>query len=87
MQAPVSPGERRRVQKRKRSLQDRLDLQVLQEAENEAKLEESMMDEEILDKEKKVYENRRQNISLEMAVATARKKTRLKKLADRKSTV
>ena len=69
------------MQKRKRSIQGRLNLQVLQEAENEAKLEESIMEEEILSKEKKVYKNRRHNIRLKMAIATARKKMRLKKLA------
>ena len=71
------------MQKRKRSIQRSIDEQVLQEAETEAKLEESVMSEEIVSRESKVFENRRQNVRLEMEIATARKKTLLQKLADK----
>ena len=71
------------MQKRKRSIQRSIDEQVLQEAETEAKLEESVMDEEIGSRESRVFENRRQNVQLEMEIAAARKKTLLQKLADK----
>ena len=58
-----------------------MDLQVLEEAETEARLEESIMDEEIVQKESKVFEIRRQRIRLEMAIAAAKKKTLLQKLS------
>ena len=79
----MSPGERRRVQKRKRSIQRSIDLQVMQEAETEAKLEESVMEEEIVSRESRVFENRRHNVRLEMAIAAARKKMLLQKMADK----
>ena len=69
------------MQKRKRSIQRSIDLQVLQEAETEAKLEESVMEEEIVSRESQVFENRRQNVRLEMAIAATRKKMLLQKLA------
>ena len=71
------------MQKRKRSIQRSIDEQVLQEAETEAKLEESVMDEEIVSRESKVFENRRQNVRLEMEIAAARKKMLLQKLASK----
>ena len=71
------------MQKRKRSIQRSIDEQVLQEAETEAKLEESVMSEEIVSRESKVFENRRENVRLEMEIAAARKKTLLQKLADK----
>ena len=71
------------MQKRRRSIQRSLDQQVLQEAETEAKLEESVMEEEIVEREREVFENRRQNVQLEMGIAAARKRMRLQKLADR----
>ena len=82
LQAPV-PQEERRLQKRRRSIQRTIDNQVMQEAETEAKLEESMMDEEIVARETQVFENRRENIRLEMGMASARKKLILQKLADK----
>ena len=51
LQAPVTPEERIRMQKRKRSIQRSIDLQILQEAETEAQLEESVMEEEIVSRE------------------------------------
>ena len=71
------------MQKRKRSIQRSIDEQVLQEAETEAKLEESVMDEEIVSRESKVFENRRHNVRLEMEIAAARKKMLLQKLASK----
>ena len=50
-----------RINKRKRSIQRYLDLHVIQEAETEAKLEESTMEEEIVSRENQVFENRHQN--------------------------
>ena len=67
--------------KRKRSIQRQMDRQVLEEAETEAKLEESIMDEEIVQKESKVFEIRRQRIRLETAIAAAKKKTLLQKIS------
>ena len=77
----MSPDERRSVQKRKRSIQRQMDMQVLEEAETEARLDESVMDEEIVQPETKVFEIRRQRIRLEMAIAAAKKKTLLQKLS------
>ena len=71
------------MQKRKRSIQRSIDEQVLQEAETEAKLEESVMDEEIVSRESKVFENRRHNVRLEMQIAAAKKKMLLQKLASK----
>ena len=71
------------MQKRRRSIQRSIDLQVLQEAETEAKLEESVMEEEIVSRESQVFENRRQNVRLEMGIAAARKKMLLQKLASK----
>ena len=58
-----------------------MDRQVLEEAETEAKLEESIMDEEIVQKESKVFEIRRQRIRLEMAIAAAKKKMLLQRIS------
>ena len=69
------------MQKRKRSIQRQMDLQVLEEAETEARLEESIMDEEIVQKESKVFEIRRQRIRLEMSIAAAKKKTLLQRIS------
>ena len=68
------------MQKRRRSIQRSIDLQVLQEAENDARLEESVMAEEIVDRENQVFENRRQNVRLEMGISASRKKMQLHKL-------
>ena len=51
--------EKMRLKKRKRSIQKYLDLHVIQEAETEARLEESAMEEEIVSREHQVFENRR----------------------------
>ena len=75
------------MQKRKRSIQRSIDLQVLQEAETEARLEESVMDEEIVNRESQVFENRRENVRLEMGIAAARKKMVLHKLASKVESV
>ena len=69
--------------KRRRSIQRSLDQQVLQEAETEAKLEESVMEEEIVEREREVFGTRRHTVRLEMGIAAARKRMRLQKLADR----
>ena len=77
----MSPDERRRnIQKRKRSIQRQIDRQVLEEAKTEAKLDESVMDEEVVQKEKQVFEIRRKKIRLEMAVADTKKDKLLLKI-------
>ena len=58
-----------------------MDMQVLEEAETEARLDESVMDEEIVQPETKVFEIRRQKIRLEMAIAATKKKTLLLKIS------
>ena len=67
--------------KGKRSIQRQMDRQVLEEAETEARLDESVMDEEIVQPESKIFEIRRQKIRLEMAIAAAKKKTLLLKIS------
>ena len=69
--------------KRRRSIQRSLDQQVIQEAETEAKLEESVMEEEIVEREREVFGTRRHTVRLEMGIASAKKKMRLQKLGDR----
>ena len=55
-------------------------MQVLEEAETEAKLDESVMDEDVIQKENKVFDIRRQKIKLEMSLAATKKTTLLKKI-------
>ena len=57
-----------------------MDLQVLEEAETEAKLDESVMDEDVIQKENKIYDIRRQKIRLEMSLAATKKTTLLLKI-------
>jgi hypothetical protein len=71
------------MKKRKRSIQKYLNLRVIQEAETEARLEESDMEESIFDREIQLLENRRQTIRLNMAIASARKNNVLEKLGNR----
>ena len=49
----------------------------------EAQLEESVMEEDIVDKEKEIFGTRRRTIRLEMGIAEARKKIRLQTLGNR----
>ena len=80
----MSPDERRRnIQKRKRSIQRHIDKQVLEEAKTEAKLDESVMDEEVINKEKQVFDIRRKKIKLEMEVADTKKDKLLLKIHDK----
>ena len=57
-----------------------MDLQVLEEAETEAKLDESVMDEDVIQKENKIFDIRRQKIRLEMSLAATKKNTLLLKI-------
>ena len=57
-----------------------MDLQVLEEAETEAKLDESVMDEDVIQKENKIFDIRRQKIRLEMSLADTKKNTLLLKI-------
>ena len=67
--------------KRQRIIQENLDAQVLQEAATEAWLDESMMDQEVLSKEKMMFDNHRQIIRWQMQIDEARKKNELSVLA------
>jgi hypothetical protein len=69
--------------RRRRSIQKHLNLRVIQEAVNEARLEESAMEESIFDREIQLLENRRQAIRLAMAIATARRDNVLVRLGNR----
>ena len=79
----MSGEERRRVLKRRRSIQRCLDEQILEEALTETKLEESVMDEEIVEREREIFGTRRRTIRLEMGIASAKKKIRLQTLGNR----
>ena len=57
-----------------------MDLQVLEEAETEAKLDESVMEEDVIQKENKIFDIRRQRIRLEMSLAATKKTTLLLKI-------
>ena len=67
--------------KRQRIIQENLDAQVLEEAATEAWLDESMMESEVLSKEKMMYDNHRQIIRWQMQIDEARKKNELSVLA------
>ena len=49
----------------------------------EAQLEESVMEEDIIEREKEIFGTRRRTIRLEMGIASARKKIRLQTLGNR----
>jgi hypothetical protein len=67
--------------KRQKLIQENLDAQVLEEAATEAYLDESMMESEVLSKEKMMYDNHRQIIRWQMQIDEARKKNALSVLA------
>ena len=67
--------------KRQRMIQESLDAQVLEEAATEAYLDMSMMEAEVLSREKMMYDNNRQNIRWQMQIDEARKKNALSVLA------
>ena len=62
-------------------IQESLDTQVLEEAATEAYLDESMMEAEVLSREKMMYDNNRQNIRWQMQINDARKKNALSVLS------
>ena len=62
-------------------IQENLDAQVLEEAATEAYLDMSMMEAEVLSREKMMYDNNRQNIRWQMQIDEARKKNALSVLA------
>lgn len=81
-QPPVTPGTRGRMEKkRQRMIQENLDAHVLEEAATEAYLDMSMMEAEVLSREKMMYDNNRQNIRWQMQIDEARKKNALSVLA------
>lgn len=67
--------------KRQRMIQENLDAHVLEEAATEAYLDMSMMEAEVLSREKMMYDNNRQNIRWQMQIDEARKKNALSVLA------
>ena len=77
LQAPVAPGERTRAVKRKRSIQTLLNRQVLEQAEHEAKLEESQNDEDFNQPEWRILSNRRANVKMMGDMDSKRKETLL----------
>ena len=68
------------MHKRQRSIQRSIDRQILQEAEDGARLEESLMAAEFVDRENQMLQNRRDNVRLEMGISASRKDIQLKKL-------
>ena len=78
----MAPGERIRAQKRKRSIQRQLNCQVLEQAEHEAKLEESQLEEDFSWYEARILSNRRANLEMQDEMDSKRKKTLLTKLED-----
>ena len=57
-----------------------MDMAVLEEAETEARLDESVMEEDVIQKENKIFDIRRQRIRLEMSLAATKKTTLLLKI-------
>ena len=78
----MAQGERSRAQKRKRSVQRQLNQQVLEQAEHEARLEESQLEEDFLRYEARILSNRRANLEMQEEMDSKRKKTLLTKLED-----
>ena len=68
------------INKRKRSIQQRLDQQVLEEAEHEARLEESQLEDEFDKPENTILANRKRNLELQEQMDETRKKVTLKKI-------
>ena len=78
----MAPGERIRAQKRKRSIQEQLNRQVLEQAEHEAVLEESQNEEDFSRYEARILSNRRANLEMQDEMDSKRKRTLLTKLED-----
>ena len=78
----MAPGERIRAQKRKRSIQEQLNRQVLEQAEHEARLEESQNEEDFSRYEARILSNRRANLEMQDEMDSKRKRTLLTKLED-----
>ena len=78
----MAQDERSRPQKRKRSVQRQLNQQVLEQAEHEARLEESQLEEDFLRYEARILSNRRANLEMQEEMDSKRKKTLLTKLED-----
>ena len=68
------------INKRKRSIQQRLDQQVLEEAEHEARLEESQLEDEFDTPEATILANRKRNLELQEQMDETRKKVTLEKI-------
>ena len=71
---------RSRINKRKRSIQQRLDQQVLEEAEHEARLEESQLEDDFNTPEATILANRKKNLELQEKMDGTRKKVILEKI-------
>ena len=68
------------INKRKRSLQQRLDQQVLEEAEHEARLEESQLEDEFEKPEATILAYRKKSLQLQEQMDETRKKVTLEKI-------
>ena len=79
-QAPVVQSSR--STKRKHSIQRRLDDQVIEQAEHEARLEESQLEEDFNTPEATILSNRRTNLNLEEVMDGKRRRVILTKIED-----
>ena len=77
-QAPVV--QRSRSNKRKRSIQRRLNQQVIEEAEHEARLEESQLEDDFNTPEATILSNRRTNLDLQEEMDSKRRRVILTKI-------
>ena len=79
-QAPVVQSSR--STKRKHSIQRRLDDQVIEQAEHEARLEESQLEDDFNTPEATILSNRRTNLDLEEEMDSKRRRVILTKIED-----
>ena len=79
-QAPVAPSSR--INKRKRSIQQRLDAQVIEQAEHEARLEESQHEDDFSTPQATILSSRRTILDLEENVDKKRRRIILAKIED-----
>ena len=72
--------QRSRSNKRKRSIQRRLDQQVIEQAEHEARLEESQLENDFNTPEATILSNRRTNLDLQEDMDSKRRRVILTKI-------
>ena len=78
LQPAVTPGRQGRFFKK----QKKKDMKIIQNAENDARLEE-LMTEDFTEKEAQIYRNRRANVNILLELAKQRRDLQLKKLEEK----